>query len=119
MWFIKYLVKNDKLDLIPSLEALDEEIIEEAMDFYEAEKISDLKNKIINEFKSCFEISSKDIFTQVYFQKLLDCENTQHMIFEQGDVESLWLFVYKNEVDNYYSYYIPKEIKDIIYEFLK
>jgi hypothetical protein len=119
MWFIKYLVKKDKLDLISSLESLDKEIIEEAMDFYEVDKMSDLKNKIIEEFKFCFEVSAKDIFTQIYFQKLLDYENTNFMICNQDDVESLWLFVYENDVDNCYSYYIPIEIKDIIYEFLK
>ncbi len=52
------------------------------------------------------------MFTKMYFQKLLNSENSIFMSAYQDDIEGLWVFVYDN--GSHYSYYIPTEIKKII-----
>ena len=44
----------------------------------------------------CLEISKDDMFTQVYFQRLLENENTYMMSAYQDDIEGLWVFIYEN-----------------------
>lgn len=53
----------------------------------------------------------------MYFQRLIDNENTEWMSVYESDIEEPWAFVYEN--NGHYSYYIPKEIKAIIKKMLK
>jgi hypothetical protein len=57
-------------------------------------------------------MSKDDLFTQLYFNRLL--ENEDSMIFSayESDIESLIVFPYEN--NGYYSYFVPNEIKQII-----
>ena len=74
--------------------------------------IEELKEYIIDSFEFCLSTSKTDLFTRLYFQKLLNNENSMIMSAYQDDIEALWVFVYENNEG--ISYYIPTEIKKII-----
>ena len=112
MKYDKYIIKKDKTDLLSSLKALNKDIINESLEDYDLDNIEDLKEYIIDSSAFCLSASKTDLFTRLYFQKLLDNENSMNMSAYQDDIEALWVFVY--EKDNYLSYYIPTEIKKII-----
>lgn len=112
MQYEKYLIKKDKTDLLSSLKALDKKIIKKRLRAYELKSIKELKNYIIDNFIDCLSFSKDDIFTQMYFKRLVENENSIFMSVYQEDIEELWAFVYEN--GNHYSYYIPTEIKKII-----
>jgi hypothetical protein len=117
MKYEKYLIKKNKLDLLSSLKALDKKIIDEKLKEYDLESIKELKKYIIEDFEMCLDMSKDDTFTQMYFQRLLEHENSKWMSAYEDDIESLLVFVYEN--GDHYSYYIPTEIKDIIKTMLK
>lgn len=100
-----------------SLKALDKKIIDEKLKEYALDDINELKEYVINDFEVCLDMNKDDIFTQMYFQRLLDHENSEWMSAYQDDIESLLVFVYEN--GNHYSYYIPTEIKEIIKKVLE
>ena len=52
----------------------------------------------------------------MYFERLLEQENSEWMSVCEQDVEGLLVFIYNN--GDYYSYYIPTEIKEIINKIL-
>lgn len=108
----EYLVKKDKTDLMSSLQALDKMIIKKSLEHYGLDNIEELKEYIIDDFKYCLESSKDDIFTQLYFHKLINNENSIWMSAYDMDIESLWVFMYDNGKS--YSYYIADEIKEII-----
>ncbi len=112
MNYEKYLIKKDKLDLLSSLKALDKKIINKMMKEYDSKNIEELKEQIIDNFEFCLSMSKDDMFTKMYFQKLINNENSMFMSAYKDDIEELWVFVYEN--NGYYSYYIPSEIKRII-----
>ena len=112
MNYEKYLIKKDKLDLLSSLKALDKKIINKMMKEYDSKNIEELKEQIIDNFELCLSMSKDDMFTKMYFQKLINNENSMFMSAYKDDIEELWVFVYEN--NGYYSYYIPSEIKRII-----
>jgi len=116
MNYKKYLIKKDKEDLLSSLKKIDKKIINERLDLYGLDSINELKKYIINNFKMCLEASKDDVFTQMFFNRLMNNENSEYMTAYQDDIESLWVFIYEN--GNYYSYYIATEIKKIIKEIL-
>lgn len=62
-------------------------------------------------------MSKDDKFTQIYFLRLLEHENSELMSAYEQDIEDLFIFIYDN--GNHYSYYIPTEIKTIIKNMLK
>ena len=112
MDYEKYLVKKDRLDLLSSLKALDKKIVKKMMKEKGTDTLKELKEYIIDFFDSCLSMSKDDIFTKMYFQKLLNNENSMIMSAYKSDIEALWVFVYEN--NGHYSYYIPNEIKKII-----
>lgn len=116
MKYEKYIIKKGKLDLLSSLKAIDKKVIDEKLEEYGLDNIGELKEYIIDEFKFCLDASKDDFFTQMYFQRLLDNENSIFMSAYQQDIESFFAFVYEN--GDHYSYYIPTEIKNIIKEML-
>jgi hypothetical protein len=117
MKYEKYLIKKNKLDLLSSLKSLDKKIIDEKLKEYDLESIKELKEYIIENFEMCLDMSKDDTFTQMYFQRLIEHENSKWMSAYEDDIESLLVFVYEN--GNHYSYYIPTEIKNIIKNMLK
>ncbi len=112
MKYEKYLIKKGKLDLISSLKALDKKLLKEKFKEFGVDNIYELKNYILEDFEYCLEATKDDSFTRRYFEKLIDHENSEWMSAYEQDIESLMVFVYSN--GNYYSYYIPTEIKEII-----
>ena len=110
----KYAVKKNKTDLLSSLKAMNKEIIDERLKEYDLENIQELKDYITHDFADCLEYAKDDIFTKMYFDKLLQNENSPIICAYEQDIEALWTFVYKKS--NYYSYYVADEIKDIIKE---
>lgn len=117
MDYEKYLIKKDKDNLLSSLKQLDKDIIESKIKEHDLKNVEELKEYIIENFKFCIECSKDDPFTIMYFQRLIDNENTEWMSVYESDIEESWAFVYEN--NGHYSYYIPKEIKAIIKKILK
>lgn len=117
MDYKKYLIKKDKCDLLSSLKLLDKKITNKMMKEFGLEDIDELKEYIIDNFKLCLDMSKDDTFTKIYFQRLINNENSKMMSLYKSDIESLWAFVYEN--NGYYSYYIATEIKEIIKTKLK
>ncbi|MBR1884001.1 MAG: hypothetical protein IJ809_03535 [Clostridia bacterium] len=76
--------------------------------------IEELAKDIIEEFKEILGSTKDDIFTQMFFQRLVNNENSMMFSAYEQDVECFNVFVYDN--GNNYSYYIPDEIKEIIKE---
>ena len=117
MNYEKYLIKKDRLDLLSSLKSLNKKVLDEKMKEYELNSVNELKEYILEEFEMCLEMSKDDSLTRMYFMRLLNDENTEKMSAYEQDIEELNVFIYINE--GHYSYYIPKEIKDIIKSMLK
>lgn len=112
MKYKKYLIKKDKLDLLSSLKALDKKLLKEKFSEFGVNDIYELRDYIIGSFETCLEMAKDDPFTRMYFERLVEHENTEWMSAYEQDVEELCVFVYDN--GDYYSYYIPTEIKEII-----
>lgn len=112
MNYEKYLIKKGKLDLLSSLKALDKKIVNKKMKEYDLKNIEELKEQIIEDFEFCLSMSKDDTFTKMYFQRLINNENSMFMSAYKNDIEGLWVFIYEN--NGHYSYYIPNEIKKII-----
>ncbi len=112
MWFKEYLIKKGDTDLLSSLKALDKKIVNEKLKKDNVKSLEELKENIIEEVKICLELSSDDIFTRMYFERLLEHENSMWMSVYKDDVEALWAFVY--ETKDGFSYYIADEIKKLI-----
>lgn len=117
MKYEKYLIKKENLDLLSSLRLLDKKIVNEKLREYGLKNINELKDYIIEEFETCLDMSKDDKFTQIYFLRLLEHENSELMSAYEQDIEDLFIFIYDN--GNHYSYYIPTEIKTIIKNMLK
>ena len=116
MKFKKYLVKKGKTDLLSSLMALDKELLKEKLEEYEVDNINELKDYVLEDFEFCLNESKNDIYTKMYFKRLIEHENSELMDAYEDDIENLLVFVYVN--GNHYSYYIPIEIKQIIKKLL-
>ena len=113
----KYLIKKDKTDLTSSLKALDKNLLKEKLEELALDNIKELKEYILDSFEISLDLAKDDIFSKMYFERLLDHENTAFMSAYRQDIEDLMVFIYKN--DGHYSYYIPDEIKEIIKKILK
>lgn len=116
MKYEKYLIKKGKTDLLSSLKALDKKLLNEKFKEFGVDDIYELKDFILEDFEFCLESSKDDTFTKMYFERLIDHENSEWMSAYQQDIEALLVFVYNN--GDYYSYYIPTEIKEIINKLL-
>ena len=116
MKYEKYLIKKGETDLLSSLKALDKKLLNEKFKEFGVDDIYELKDLILEDFEFCLESSKDDTFTKMYFERLIDHENSEWMSAYQQDIEALLVFVYNN--GDYYSYYIPIEIKEIINKLL-
>ena len=116
MKYEKYLIKKDKLDLLSSLESLNKKLLNEKFKEFGVDNIYELRDFIIEDFEFCLESSKDEPFTKMYFERLIEHEDSEWMSAYEQDIEMLLVFVYKN--GNYYSYYIPTEIKAIIHKHL-
>lgn len=110
----KYLIKKEKTDMLSSLKKVNKKIIDEKMEEYDVDSIEELAKYIIEEFKEILSSTKDDIFTQIFFQRLVNNENSMVFSAYEQDVECFNVFAYEN--GKYYSYYIPDEIKEIINE---
>lgn len=117
MKYEKYLIKKDKTDLLSSLKALDKKVLNEKLEEFDVKDINELKDYILDSFEFCLDMSKDDMFTRMYFDRLVNNENSLFMSAYQDDIESLMVFVYEN--GDHYSYYIPTEIKKIIKKTLR
>lgn len=113
----RYIIKKGKTDLLSSLKALDKKLLKEKLEEKALDNIHELKEYIIDDFEMILDMSKDDIFTRMYFERLLENENSVFLSAYQSDIESLMVFVYEN--GDHYSYYIPTEIKKIIKKLLK
>lgn len=80
MKYEKYLIKKEKLDLLSSLKLLDKKIVNEKLKEYGLENVNELKDYIIEDFETCLDMSKDDKFTQMYFIRLLEHENSEWML---------------------------------------
>ena len=110
----KYLIKKEKTDMLSSLKKVNKKIIDEKMEEYDVDSIEELAKYIIEEFKEILSSTKDDIFTQIFFQRLVNNENSMVFSAYEQDVECFNVFAYEN--GKHYSYYIPDEIKEIIKE---
>lgn len=110
----KYLIKKEKTDMLSSLKKVNKKIIDEKMEEYDVDSIEELAKYIIEEFKEILSSTKDDIFTQIFFQRLVNNENSMVFSAYEQDMECFNVFAYEN--GKYYSYYIPDEIKEIINE---
>ncbi len=94
-----------------SLQALDKKLLKEKLEEYDVRDINELKDFILEDFEFCLDSSKGDIMTRLYFERLLDHENSEWMSAYGDDIENLNVFIYEN--GDYISYYIPTEIKKI------
>ena len=101
MKYEKYLIKKGKTDLLSSLKALDKKLLNEKFKEFGVDDIYELKDFILEDFEFCLESSKDDTFTKMYFERLIDHENSEWMPAYQQDIESLLVFVYNN--GDYYS----------------
>ena len=113
----RYIIKKGKTDLLSSLKALDKKLLKEKLEEKALDDINELKEYIIDDFEIILDISKDDIFTRMYFERLLENEDSVFLSAYQSDIESLMVFVYEN--GDHYSYYVPSEIKKIIKKLLK
>lgn len=113
----RYIIKKGKTDLLSSLKALDKKLLKEKLEEKALDNIHELKEYIIDDFEMILDMSKDDIFTRMYFERLLENENSVFLSAYQSDIEHLMVFVYEN--GDHYSYYIPTEIKKIIKKLLK
>lgn len=114
----KYLIKKDnKTDMLSSLKKIDRKIINQALKEKDLKTIESLSRYTISEFKDLLKQTKTDIFTQMFFQRLVDNENSFIFSAYESDVESFFVFAY--DKGSYYAYYIPDEIRKIIKEELK
>lgn len=109
----KYLIKkDDKTDMLSSLEKVDKKIIDKKLKEYDIKTIKELAKYIIEEFKETLEMTKDDMLTQMFFSKLVNNENSMIFSAYESDVEDLFVFVY--DKGSYYTYYISDEIRKII-----
>lgn len=109
----KYLIKKDsKTDVLSSLEKVDKKIINNKLKEYDIKTLKELSEFIIEDFKEILEMSKDDMFTQMFFNKLVNNENSMIFSAYESDVEDFIVFVY--DKGPYYTYYIPDEIRKII-----
>lgn len=114
----KYLIKKDnKTDMLSSLKKVDKKIIYKKLKEYDIKTIKELAKYIIEEFKETVEMTKDDMFTQMFFNKLVNNENSMIFSAYESDVEDFFVFVYDKV--SYYTYYIPDEIRKIIKQKLK
>ena len=92
MKYDKYIIKKDKTDLLSSLKALNKDIINESLEDYDLDNIEDLKEYIIDSFAFCLSASKTDLFTRLYFQKLLDNEKFNEYVCISGRYRSIMGF---------------------------
>ena len=111
----KYLVTKGKTDLLSSLKALDKELLKEKLEEFGVDDVNELKDEILDDFGFWLDVY-KDKSTKMYFERLIEHENSELMDAYEDDIENLLVFVYDN--GNHYSYYIPTEIKQIIKKLL-
>lgn len=79
MNYEKYLVKKGKLDLLSSLKALDKKLLDKTLKDLGIDSIEELRDRIIEEFEMVLDASKDDKFTRLYFEKLLNHENSEWM----------------------------------------
>ena len=103
--------------MISSLKKVDIKIVNEKLEEYDVNSIEALAKFIIEEFKEILSSSKDDVFTQMFFERLVNNENSIIFSAYEQDVECFTVFVYEN--GDHYSYYIPDEIRKIIRDELK
>lgn len=108
----KYVIKKDKIDMLSSLKLVDKKLINDTLEELDLDSIKELSEYLIDEFEMVLNFSKDDMFTRMYFNRLVNNENSSIFSAYQSDVESFFVFVY--EQDDHYAYYIPIEIRKII-----
>lgn len=114
-----YLIKkNDKTDILSSLEQIDSKIINEILENNRVgmKNINDIANYKLKLVKQTFEDLPFDPSSHFYYSKLLRYENKTTFRPAGADIEDFVVFIYNK--NNKPSYYIPDEMKEIIKEFL-
>ena len=76
---------KDKTDMLSSLKKVNKGFIDEKMEWYGVNSIEKLSEKIVEEFKEILSSAKNDIFTQMFFQRLVNNENS--MIFSAYDID--------------------------------
>lgn len=113
----KYKVNKGKTDIVSSLKALDKKIIKEKMKQGRFDSIKELASDLLETFEMLLSCCKDDRATHEFMSNLLKTEGKKDYFIYKQDVENLHVFVYKK--DDYYTYYVPDELKEIIQKFLE
>ena len=85
----RYIIKKGKTDLLSSLKALNKKLLKEKLEKKALDDIYELKEYIIDDFEMILDMSKDDIFTRMYFERLLENENSIFLSAYQSDIEHL------------------------------
>lgn len=112
---VEYLVINKtKTDLLSSLKNINKDYATKYMKENCFDNYREWKQDVLLMFESCFDSSKNDQFTINFFNKLVMHENTNCIVVPSDDVKSNIVFLYRE--NNELKYYIPTEIKEIIWK---
>lgn len=113
----KYVIEKGKTDLKSSLKKVNEKLINKYLKENGLDDIEEMMEDIIGKFEITLSMCKDDYFTKLFFQRLVENENSPIFSAYESDVESFIVFVCEN--NGFYSYYIPDEIRKIIKKELK
>lgn len=108
------LITKTKTDLLSSLKNINKEYAKKYMEENYYDDYNEWEERVLMLFTSSFEASKNNALTIKFFQNLVINENTENLVFYSDDVESNNVFLYED--NGKIKYYIPDEIRNIVWE---
>lgn len=108
------VINKTKTDVLSSLKNINKEYAKKYMEEYVLDNYKEWKDDVIEMFKINFEQTKNDKRTIDFFNRLVLNENTENIVAPSDDVKSNIVFLYRE--NDQLKYYIPDEIKKIIWD---
>lgn len=108
------IISKRKTDLLSSLKEINKEYAKKYMKDNFIDSYKEWKEEVLSSFERNFEFSKNSQSTIDFFKRLVMNENSDNIVFPSDDVRSNIVFLYKDA--NKIKYYIPDEIKEIIWK---
>lgn len=108
------VITKTKTDLLSSLKNINKEYAKKHMEEYCYDDYNEWKERVLMLFESSFSVSKSSYATIRFFNNLVINENTESIVCPADDVNSNIVFLYDDA--GKIKYYIPDEIKNIIWE---